>query len=210
MPVLITDASERDLEWIAKARPYLDFLARTESITVLDDAAHAPESAIALVGEMKVLIPMAGLVDKEAELKQLDNEIEHLSGDVKRTKGKLANPAFVDPGRGHVTGVSSALGFGLDPCHGAQGESRFHQPCVTGFSWLIRAGTARLRMPLLPWLVRAELPRAPRIAPTVTTGQQRTSDELRQQPAGATLSFPQVPCSVEGLTTEIAIVWTPG
>jgi len=96
LPVLIANASERDLEWIAKARPYLDFLARTESITVLDDATQAPESAIALVGEMKILIPMAGLIDKEAELKRLDKEIERLSGDVKRTKGKLANPAFVD------------------------------------------------------------------------------------------------------------------
>jgi valyl-tRNA synthetase len=96
LPVLIANASERDLDWIARARPYLDFLARTQSITVLDDAAQAPESAIALVGEMKVLIPMAGLIDKEAELKRLDKEIERLQADMARTEAKLANPAFVD------------------------------------------------------------------------------------------------------------------
>lgn len=45
---------------------------------------------------MKVLIPMAGHIDKEAEIKRLDKEIERLSGDVKRTEGKLVNPAFVD------------------------------------------------------------------------------------------------------------------
>jgi valyl-tRNA synthetase len=45
---------------------------------------------------MKVPIPMAGLIDKEAELKRLGKEIGRLSGDVKRTEGKLANPAFVD------------------------------------------------------------------------------------------------------------------
>lgn len=39
---------------------------------------------------------MAGHIDKEAELKRLDKEIERLSGDVKRTEGKLVNPAFVD------------------------------------------------------------------------------------------------------------------
>jgi valyl-tRNA synthetase len=44
---------------------------------------------------MKVPIPMAGLIDKEAELKRLGKEIGRLSGD-KRTEGKLANPAFVD------------------------------------------------------------------------------------------------------------------
>ncbi len=96
LPVLIANASERDLEWIGKARPYLDFLARTQSIAVLDDATQAPESAIALVGEMKILIPMAGLIDKEAELKRLGKEIERLKSDVGRTEVKLANPAFVD------------------------------------------------------------------------------------------------------------------
>ncbi len=96
LPVLIANASEQDLDWLEKGQPYLDFLARTESITVLDDATQAPESAIALVGEMKVLIPMAGLIDKEAELKRLTKEVERLQTEVARTEGKLANPAFVD------------------------------------------------------------------------------------------------------------------
>ncbi len=96
LPVLIANASEQDRRWITAARPYLDFLARTQSITVLDDPSQAPESAMALVGEMKVLIPMAGLIDKDAELKRLDKEIARLSDDVARTQTKLTNPAFVD------------------------------------------------------------------------------------------------------------------
>ncbi|NBC48422.1 MAG: valine--tRNA ligase [Gammaproteobacteria bacterium] len=96
LPVLIANASERDRQWIAHARPYLDFLARTESITLLDDEAEAPESAIALVGAMKILIPMAGLIDKDAELKRLDKEITKLRADIERIENKLANPSFVD------------------------------------------------------------------------------------------------------------------
>jgi valyl-tRNA synthetase len=96
LPVLVANASERDRIWIEQARPYLDFLARTQSIEVLDDESLAPESAIALVGEMKVLIPMAGLIDKEAELKRLDKEIARLTEDSARTEAKLHNPAFVD------------------------------------------------------------------------------------------------------------------
>ena len=96
LPVLVTNASERDRVWIEHARPYLDFLARTESITVLADPAAAPESAIALVGEMKLLIPMAGLIDQDAELKRLDKEIAKLRSDIERIEGKLANPSFVD------------------------------------------------------------------------------------------------------------------
>ncbi|MCG6941433.1 MAG: valine--tRNA ligase [Thiohalocapsa sp.] len=96
LPVLVANASARDRQWIDIARPYLDFLARTESITVLDDEADAPESAIALVGDMKILIPMAGLIDKDAELKRLDKEIGRLRADIERIEKKLANPSFVD------------------------------------------------------------------------------------------------------------------
>jgi len=96
LPVLVANASARDRQWIDLARPYLDFLVRTESITVLDDEAHAPESAIALVGEMKVLIPMAGLIDKHAELGRLDKEIGKLRADIERIEKKLANPNFID------------------------------------------------------------------------------------------------------------------
>src|SRR5690606_41029092 len=46
----------------------LTFLARIESITVLDNGDDAPESATALLGSMKILVPMAGLIDKQAEL----------------------------------------------------------------------------------------------------------------------------------------------
>ena len=94
--MLVANASERDRQWIGQARPYLDFLARTESITLLDDESDAPESAIALVGEMKLLIPMAGLIDKGAELKRLDKEIDKLRADIERIEKKLGNPSFVD------------------------------------------------------------------------------------------------------------------
>ncbi|EXJ13212.1 valine--tRNA ligase [Imhoffiella purpurea] len=96
LPVLVANASDQDRIWLETARPYLDFLARTESITVLDDESEAPESAIALVGGMKLLIPMAGLIDKEAELKRLDKEIARLTDDIARTEKKLENPSFVD------------------------------------------------------------------------------------------------------------------
>jgi hypothetical protein len=42
---------------------------------VLEAGEEAPMSATALVGEMQVLVPMAGLIDKDAELARLDKEI---------------------------------------------------------------------------------------------------------------------------------------
>jgi valyl-tRNA synthetase len=96
LPVLLANASGQDRAWLAASRAYLDFLARTESVTLLEPGQEPPESALALVGEMQVLIPMAGLIDKEAELKRLDKEIARLEGDAARTQAKLANPSFVD------------------------------------------------------------------------------------------------------------------
>jgi valyl-tRNA synthetase len=81
---------------LAGNRRYLDFLARLESVQVLAEGEAAPESATALVGEMKLLIPMAGLIDKAAELARLDKEIGRLDQDLERTEKKLANAGFVD------------------------------------------------------------------------------------------------------------------
>ncbi|MCG6859696.1 MAG: valine--tRNA ligase [Chromatiaceae bacterium] len=96
LPVLLQNASDQDLSLLEASRKYLDFLARTESIRVLAPQEQAPESAIALVGEMKVLIPMAGLIDKEAELARLGKEIGKLQTDLDRAENKLANPNFVN------------------------------------------------------------------------------------------------------------------
>ena len=45
---------------------------------------------------LEVLVPMAGLIDKDAELARLDKEIQRLNGEVARVGGKLSNAAFVD------------------------------------------------------------------------------------------------------------------
>ena len=95
LPVLLANAGEQDRAWLQAARPYLDFLAKTESVTVLEDESAAPESAIALVGDMKVLIPMAGLIDKDAELARLSKEIDKRKGEIERTEKKLSNESFV-------------------------------------------------------------------------------------------------------------------
>ncbi len=96
LAVLLQNASDQDREWLESNRHYLDFLARLESATVLESGEEAPESATALVGEMKVLIPMAGLIDKEAELARLEKEIGKITSDMERISKKLENPNFVD------------------------------------------------------------------------------------------------------------------
>ncbi|MBW9258429.1 MAG: valine--tRNA ligase [Candidatus Thiodiazotropha sp. (ex. Lucinisca nassula)] len=96
VPVLLANTNESDKLYAERHRPFLDFLAKTESIEILTPQDKEPESATALVGEMKVLIPLAGLIDKAAEIKRLEKEINRLQSDAERTDKKLSNPNFVD------------------------------------------------------------------------------------------------------------------
>jgi valyl-tRNA synthetase len=95
LPVLLAGLNKNDQAWLKNNELYLLSLAKLASIEILVDEASAPESAVALVGEMKVLIPMAGLIDKDAEIARLNKEIGKLQGEIKRLGGKLSNAGFV-------------------------------------------------------------------------------------------------------------------
>ncbi|UST80775.1 valine--tRNA ligase [Pseudomonas siliginis] len=96
LPIYLKNVSAEDQRRLTENEALLKKLARLESITVLAAGEEAPLSATALVGEMEVLVPMAGLIDKGAELARLDKEILRLQGEVQRVGGKLSNAGFVD------------------------------------------------------------------------------------------------------------------
>ncbi|WP_288473840.1 valine--tRNA ligase [uncultured Pseudomonas sp.] len=93
--IIVANASAEDQRRLADFEPLLNKLAKLESVRVLAAGEEAPMSATTLVGEMEVLVPMAGLIDKDAELTRLDKEIGRLEGEVKRVGGKLGNEGFV-------------------------------------------------------------------------------------------------------------------
>lgn len=93
--IIVANTNAEDQRRLADFEPLLNKLAKLESVRVLASGEEAPMSATALVGDMQVLVPMAGLIDKDAELARLDKEIQRLDGEVKRVGGKLANEGFV-------------------------------------------------------------------------------------------------------------------
>ncbi|MGB3383176.1 MAG: valine--tRNA ligase [Marinomonas sp.] len=95
LDVLFRNGTEQDKARLDANLAFLQKLAKLETITWLNVGDDAPMSATALVGDMEVLVPMAGLIDKNAELARLQKEIDKATKDLERIEGKLSNESFV-------------------------------------------------------------------------------------------------------------------
>jgi len=93
--VLLKNLNDEDSRRLEDNSAFLQALAKIESFDVLADDTAAPASATALVGKMEILIPMAGLIDKDAELTRINKALEKIGKDLARTSGKLNNERFV-------------------------------------------------------------------------------------------------------------------
>jgi len=93
VPVLCQDATKEDQDRLQQHGDLLTALARLESITLLE--VDPPPAATALLGTMKILVPMAGIIDPKAELARLNRQIEKLRKDLAQNRNKLGNEKFV-------------------------------------------------------------------------------------------------------------------
>ncbi len=96
LPVLFQDGEDRDWHYAQRNRDYLMQLGRFQSIERLRDGQAPAGSVIALVGKLKVLVPLGQVIDKQAESTRLTRELEKLNKDLARCSGKLKNPRFLD------------------------------------------------------------------------------------------------------------------
>ncbi len=95
LPCYIKNYSGQDKVYIERSKSILSTIAKLDSINLLSKSDEEDESAIALVGEMKILIPLAGLIDKGAEQDRLNKEIEKLIKLKSQFSAKLSNEKFV-------------------------------------------------------------------------------------------------------------------
>ena len=96
LPIYMTKGGNNDQRRMEDNRQFLSKLANLESITWLDNPEDAPLSATSLAGDLEILVPMAGIIDVDAELARLDREIEKNALEAKKLSGKLSNAKFVD------------------------------------------------------------------------------------------------------------------
>ncbi len=92
LPVLLQKGDVEDKRKWQQNSDIISQLARLATVEWI--AGEAPESAMALVGDMQILIPLAGLIDKDAELKRLDKEMDKLKKELSKRTAKLENPNF--------------------------------------------------------------------------------------------------------------------
>jgi valyl-tRNA synthetase len=102
IPVLLKDASAEDEVYLVRHRTWLERLAGVGSITLLAADAEAPQSATALAGTLTVLVPMAGLIDPEAEGERLGRLLAKAQADLEKIRGRLALESFVRNAPEHV------------------------------------------------------------------------------------------------------------
>jgi len=95
VPVLAVDGNDTDVDRLGRHATVLDKVGRIESVQVLESMGSAPESAIAMVGNLKILIPLEGLIDKDAELGRLGKQLDQRTEELARIEKKLSNEGFV-------------------------------------------------------------------------------------------------------------------
>lgn len=95
LEVMLKVANEQDAARLEANKQVLVSLAKLESVRVLAAGETTPACATALVAKSELMIPMAGLIDKDAELARLAKEVAKTEGEIKRIEGKLGNEGFV-------------------------------------------------------------------------------------------------------------------
>ncbi|MCP4002032.1 MAG: valine--tRNA ligase [Gammaproteobacteria bacterium] len=96
LKVLLQDIAPTDLKLLEQHQLYLSKLARLENIQVLGNGEEAPTSATALLGGMQILVPMAGLIDIDAERERLRKRHDKATVELAKIEAKLSNASFVD------------------------------------------------------------------------------------------------------------------
>jgi valyl-tRNA synthetase len=96
LPVLLQNATADDRARAARHEALLARVGRVESVNALADDEQAPPAATALLGKLRLLVPMQGLIDVAAERARLGKQRDKVEAELARAKGKLANANFVN------------------------------------------------------------------------------------------------------------------
>ena len=96
IPVVLVGPSDTERSRLAGGAAYVRALARAATIDILEAGDPAPKAATALLGGLEILVPLEGIIDKDAEIDRLGRQLEKLGKNLGHSRAKLANPSFRD------------------------------------------------------------------------------------------------------------------
>ena len=95
LPVLIQNWSKSDRDHFGQHQNVITALAGIESLAWLEPSDQAPQVSTVLIGEMKLLVALAGLVDAPVEIARLEKQISKLHKQLGHAQTRLADQNFV-------------------------------------------------------------------------------------------------------------------
>jgi valyl-tRNA synthetase len=96
LDVVFQGGSDADRARQKQFQDALTSLARIQSAQWVGEDFETAQCAVSLVGDLKVLIPLKGLVDVDEELRRLNRQLQKETAELKKSEGKLGNSRFVD------------------------------------------------------------------------------------------------------------------
>ena len=95
LPVILENVSADEAASLSRIENQFKALAKVESLTTVQTGADVPLSSSSMVGQVKVMVPMKGLIDPAAELARLGKTQDKLQAQADGIARKLTNEGFV-------------------------------------------------------------------------------------------------------------------
>ena len=94
LSLVIEGASAADQEVLANHAGYVSRLAGLETFTFADTVEQDPDTVRRVVGQMRLYLPLAGIIDRGAEVTRVQRELHKLTKQLGSLEKKLGNPKF--------------------------------------------------------------------------------------------------------------------
>jgi valyl-tRNA synthetase len=117
LKVYLKNGSSKDKCRLRANEAFLVKMGHLEEIIWLNHNEEAPTSVTSLLGEMEILIPMDGLIDKDEEIKRLNRELTKIEDELLRVKSKLANQSFASKAPQKIVDAEKGRLYELEKTH---------------------------------------------------------------------------------------------
>ncbi|WP_010201668.1 valine--tRNA ligase [Psychrobacter sp. PAMC 21119] len=108
LPVLLQNISSDEDARLSRIKNQFKALAKVESLEIVKEGDEVPLSSSSMVGQLRVLVPMKGLIDPTAELARLGKSYDKLKGQAEGIARKLGNEGFVSKAPAEVVEAEKA------------------------------------------------------------------------------------------------------